>query len=640
MGFLLFAKMIPLILLIQVNTTSVEPSVPKKDESLNSGIFVMVPTGEMRDSYPVLEPLPADDPGNQTIHGLFRETFLHEMIVLHEMVQHFTEKSTDQGRKEPLYLLLSGRMGGFPMQGFFLKNKDSLIDKTGVPYVDLPDLEQNYQRLNSITQIFPHEQAHLFYHRLTSADPSQTPSYSSDIHYFSIVTDYYKAFDEGFAESFENISRKFEQNEEIRKGIETDIESIQKTMPGKLSGFKRDFTWPIRIGYYRLTMLFWYQQLENYKRSVWVSRGWAKYQPATLHHGTLRKKISWRAACTEPDSSRIKNHAQAASNEGVINTFFTLLMESHAKDHFLPTHFYTLFVSDTTGIQPGGKILTPVRNQLLKEFYIIRQYLTSLPEGHSPFHHFIVGYITEFPDEKELVLRIYRESTGLSFQNSSIPEVWILNQHFKHTPWVMDQFGWFRQPFYTFNLNTADQTDFMTIAGMTLPDAEKIMDARHSSGYFQNGEEIVNIPGLRLEVAEQLISRKLQPSELQRIENEHGFELTFRNFLLRSLSRLLWISGIILIPVTLILFFLFCYAKKTTSHIIGLIIRTYLKTIVFVLAGLVTLVFPVHPMFIFLPFVCGIFLINFLRTGHDPFKRKEILLSSFFLAFAVGYSLI
>jgi hypothetical protein len=273
---------------------------PGETNSYRSGFaepyLVLVPVGESRENYPVLKPIPPEDPRNPVIRELFECTFIREMIPLHDSVQEFLLRAGSIPRKEPLYLLLSGRMGGFPMKGFYLKLGETLEDKTHVHYVDLPDVDRNYAGLSSITQIFPHELAHIYYRQMTGRDPEQELSFSPDVHYFSIVTDYAKAFNEGYAESYENLSRIMEPDPRVREGTSLEVQRLSHSLERFTRGFERDYRWPLRVGFYRMSMLFWYQRLEDYKRFIWAKEGQAGF-PAPVTG--IRYSLPDRLAGTE-----------------------------------------------------------------------------------------------------------------------------------------------------------------------------------------------------------------------------------------------------------------------------------------------------------------------------------------------------
>lgn len=582
----------------------------------------LLPTSDSINGFPVLIPLSKEDGRFPIVRQLFETTFIREMIPAHDLVQEMLKSDDESYIKEPLYLLLSGKMGGFPRMGFYLKNEKGILDKTRVPYVDIVDATEDYGRLSSITQIYPHELAHIWYRLLSEKDPEKADSYSSDIHYFSIVTDYGKAFNEGYAESFENLSRRHETNSLVKEGTEKDVRRLEEYFPRYIRGFEKDFRWPLRIGYYRVSMIFWFQQLEDYKRYIWAVEGKAKYQSAAgsgqLVVGSQYaftpiadpgSRITFRNACVSFDSTRIFNPAQTASNEGVICSFFTIL---RAGD--------------------------PPRVCLPKEFRVIRKYMQDLPAGISPVHAFIDGYILEFPEEQDRIENSWERASGSRYNPARIPELWILNRDYEHDFWVMGQFGGARIPFYTFNLNTARTEDLMTLPDMPAKDAGAIIACRDSVGWFATFEELLNVPSISSETAWLIIRNKLIPEVLDSMNYEG--EIGLWSLISGPLKRLIRSTAMITIILAGVLYFFFYFRKKRVKLVLWMIIRTYFKALMFVIAGLAGVILLQQPGFLLLGFTIFLGFINLFRSRRRPEIRAELILSTLLLAVATGYSLL
>ncbi|MFC2102511.1 ComEA family DNA-binding protein [Bacteroidota bacterium] len=617
-----FLQVIFLILLLPPNPKP-HPQEPQR-EGINpkARYVVMIPTGDSTNGFPLLAPLPSDDPRTPIVRQLFETTFIREMIPLHDSVQSMLIDSGRLSVKEPLYLLLSGKMGGYPRYGFFLKSDGKILDKSEVPYIDMADVNENYDRLSSITQIYPHELAHIWYRLLSERDPNASGSYSTDVHYFSIVTDYEKAFNEGYAESFENLARLNEPNSLVKKGIEADITRLEEYFPRYIKGFEQDYQWPLRIGYYRMFMVTWFQQLEDYKRYLWAVEGKAKYQPAVgswqlTGDGGMNvftqisdpgSRISFRNACVSFDSTKLLNPAQAVSTEGVICSFFTILRGDDPPSVCLP-----------------------------KEIKVINKYLNSLPEGASPIHAFINGYILEFPEEKDRLFSAWREATGNEYEPASLPELWILNLDYHHNFWVMGQFGGLELPFYTFNLNTARIEDLITIPGISVEEAGTITLFRDSVGGFRSFDEVMAVPGISAETASALNQNQLDPDVLDAMEFEG--ELGLWGLIISTLKRLLLATTIITGIIAALLYSLFYFRKRGMKSSLLMAVRTFFKSLLFIMAGFTAMIFPFPAWMLFLIFILLVFMINFWRTRKRLNLRSEIFLSTIILAMVVSYSL-
>jgi hypothetical protein len=598
---------------------------------------ILVPTGESAHGFPVLKYMPQDDPRMKTLDILFKRTFIAEMVRVNQYVRQYLLNKKIISHPEPAYLLISGRQGGFPMKGFYLSDQGKLTDKTAVPFVELAEAEENYQTLSSITQIYPHALAHIFYEQLARVDPANVESYSPDVHYFSLVTDYFKAFNEGYAESFENLSRALEPDSSVRRGIRMSVAKYDRTLPPRISGFNRDFRWPARIGFYRLSMVIWYQQLENYKRYIWAGDGRAKYRSASFSSADLEKALQYRNACVIPDGTSLRNAAQAASTEGVVSSFFTKLRESNLKEHFADRSFYLPFFSDTAALIVPRNRLTPEENQLLKEFYVICKYLGNVAPGRSPLFGFINGYLAEFPDERQTVLRIFRDVTGAEFPGRQPTELWVLNPGHAHHSWIMAQFGGTAVPYYTFNLNTADWMDLATLKGVSPHDARLITAYRDSAGYFSDFYGLQKIRGLEPGTAGRILGSRLTPATLKAVPSE---DINMLTGLLRGiLSRLLFAALAISVLTGLILYLLYARENTGWKRLSGLWIRTFFKTLLFLVVCLVPFVLQMNPFSIFIPFILLMLAINFFCTRGRPDKRNVVFSSTLLIAAIVCYSL-
>jgi len=610
--------LLPGILLALLSPSGLRAGVNPSD---TGRVVLMRPCHLEHKGVPLLEVMPADDPRSKTMDELVRRSFIGELATLHRIIQDSLLANGLIGRREPLYLLASGRMGGFPMRGFYLKSGGRIHDKTDVPYVDLPDVEQNYRKLESITQIFPHEQAHIYLRQFSGTDPEKVDAYSSDIHYFSMITNYSTAFDEGFAESFENISRSHEPDGATASAIRDDAARTGDLLRQRTRGFDRDFRWPLRLGLYRLTMLLWYQQLEDYKRYEWVRRGLARYHALPLNSASPEKRLLYINACAIPDTLNVRNRSQCASTEGVINTFFTLLMESRAKEMNRP-----------------DASLTPMQNQLMKEFHAIALAAKTPGVTGSRFDDFVSAYIARYPSERELVLGIYRKACGFDFTGRAVPEIWLFNPGHRHNCLVMAQYGGSEIPYYTMNLNTARVADLVTFAGMDETTARDLARYRDSVGGFGDILELQRLPG-RLREAAMVIERaKLDPAALEKYGDDPGF--TISGFLMHTGLRAGFLALVLLLIALPVQLILAAPARRTLPVTLKRGLALWFKVLLFLAAALLSFLFRWPPLAPFTLFTLAILALNLFRTRHDTARRREIAGTTLLLFFLLGYSLV
>jgi len=633
-------SLVPLMLLVILTRPS-GPSFSVSEQPAGAfharGYRILLPVGESHRGFPLLKPMPSDDPRCDTLRMLFANTFLKEMVVLNDYLQTRLISTGKKQEKEPLYLLLSGRMGGYPRMGFFLKTGEGVVDKTRVPYIDLADLDRNHRRLSSITQIFPHELGHQFLREVTGFDPNKAESWSPDVHYFSVVTDYYKAFDEGFAEAFENYSRMFEPDTNTRNAIGADISRLKKELPRRVSGFERDFTWPLRIGYYRMAMPVWFQQFENLKRTDWVDQNLARRGVEGHWAGSPESTIQYRNAGVMPGNGDFLNRAQALSNEGVISTFFTMLMRSDLRFRYPESRFFYPYVTDTTLMRSPDTTVSPMINQLLKTFIALEQGLSSNSGANSPLLAFTEAYLNLFPEEASVLKAVFDSATGHPYFSQAPPEIWLFNDDHLHHAWVMAPFGGAEIPWYTMNLNTCRAEDLVTFRGVSREDAVRIIAYRDSSGGFRSAGELARVP-LSAKVSDLLISKQLDKGDM--VTMEMTPEIGFSGILFGLLRRLALVTGVIFISLSLVQFILFHRHERKFSRILLFGAGIFLKTAMFVAAGLLVMIFPSHPMLLFTPFVGVIILINWWRSRKGRHRLAGMLFSTFMLAFIISYALI
>jgi len=590
--------------------------------SAGSGnVILMRPCHREYKGVPLLEVMPASDPRARIVDEMIKHSFIGELVKLHEIIQDSLLARKLISSREPLYLLASGRMGGFPMRGFYLKSGGRILDKSDVQYVDLADVEKDYKKLQSITQIFPHEQAHIYLRQYSGFDPEKAQSYSSDMHYFSMLTNYSTAFDEGFAESFENISRKYEPDASVYSSVRKDAERISSILGQRTGGFDRDFRWPLRLGFYRLAMLLWYQPLENYKRFEWVYRGLARYPSKSFTSSSAEKSLLYLNACVIPDSLGSRNPAQCASTEGVVNTFFSLLMDSRAKE-----------------MNSSDPRLTPMQNQLMKEFGVIASLKPPQTGESSRFDDFVSAYICRYPSEKELVGEIYRKSCGFDFSSKAIPEIWLLNESARHNSLVMAQYGGSEMPYYTMNLNTARAADFLTFSGTDAETAEALVRFRDSIGGFRDISGLDQLPKGLKEFGKRLQQAKLDPAKLEKYGSEGGFSIS-RFFLFTGL-RFVILAGIVWLIVFAVLVLVSRFARRPFTSLLKPALGLLFKVIMFLLVAVISFLFHWPPLLPFTLFSLIILGLNLYRTRKDSSRRKLILTSTLMIFALIGYSLV
>jgi hypothetical protein len=489
-------------------------------------IMILQPTGEKKNKVPILEVFSKDTKNKNIVTSLFSNSFMRNSVKLYFLVQNYLINKGDLYNHEPAYLLLSNEQGGFPRFGFYLKNGGEYVEKKNVPYIELVknnSQEENY--LGSMTQIYPHEMGHALYQMLSEITDLCYPR-SCDIHYVTLRTDYRTAFHEGFAIHFENASRTYESNSELKDAIIQDIHEKKKMLRPFVAGYIRDFKFPFRLDYYRTSMLVWYQNFEMLKRYEWIKLGLTKYKNATINIKNIEKALFFRNSGIAQDRRQLCKLQQALATEGVIAAFFTKLIESNLKFFYLDWDFYLAFLYDPGHLPSKPEMLfSPLMNLYMKMFVVLNKYVNSNSTECPQILDFVNGYIKEFPKESEEIRSIFKFATGYEVPDGIVPELWVLNRNHQHGFLVMDQFSGNVIPFYSFDLNTADDVDFLTFNEIPKEEAQVIIEHRNKKGGFLNFDEIAHIPGISSKTAEILKNAIYDLDYINRFEEELDFNI-------------------------------------------------------------------------------------------------------------------
>ena len=580
-------KHISIILLFLFTATSGQVSDKRSFIPLGSEkIIVMQPTGEMINGLPEMLMLSDTAQLRRKIYDIVENSYMNDMLDVYFLAATYLKNRDKLVAVEPAYLALSEKEGGFAKVGFHLRMEGDLIEKENAPYVDIVSSRVNgkLDRLMSITQLYPHEMGHVIFGLLSgSGDSSGTKSV--DMHYFSVRTDYSTAFNEGFAEHIENVSRIFEKNEVLRRGIFADIEKIKLQSEYAINGFEKDFLYPFRIGYFKLSMPLWYQKYENLKRYEQAMDGTAKFLNATLELKDIEDRLTIRNAGIRHRENELRNYVQMLSTEGVICSFFTQLTLSELADHYLDKSFYQPFLLDTLDTSLPKEIFTPVQNQFLKYFHVFHEHMPSDGASGSEFVDFMNGYISAFPAEEEVIKRVFNEVTGLEYTNNLPPELWLLVKNHSHRLLVPDAYGAITTPVYTFDLNAAEAEDLLTLKGLKEEEANRIIKYRKANGFFTDFDQIKEIEGITNASIELLLNSKFDEKYFEELPKP---ELNFKSLLLTS-SKHLILSILAYFTIVLVLIHLFSFRKEypPVKRMVSIYLIYFIQWIVFVVGGLI-----------------------------------------------------
>jgi competence ComEA-like helix-hairpin-helix protein len=574
-------------------------------------VIVLEGIDETKDGFPVYELM--DD--NKLFMDIYNKSFIKKSVELYrEALQYSNLESKD------IYFAFRENSGCYGRIGFYLKKDGQLYDKTKSPYIELSTGQlKSYNAFESITQILPHEMGHVL-QQITTTNNDKVNQNVVDMHYSNITSEYNTAFSEGFGEHFEVISRIYEENNEIRNGIYKDIERTKKTTKSIVDSGDRDFTLPLRLDYYRELSPFWQQKYENLKRHELGLNGDGKYKNLKYDFLDPEKSILYRNMGLYQDKSKMKSLEQSLSTEIVVSNFFINLI--------------------TTGT-------AELNERYLKVFNIFNKYLNK--DSKPQLIEFVNGYMNEYPEEKERILQIFKDSTGHDFTEECAPEIWCISEG-EHSNIIFDQFRGLKFAYYIFNINTCEKEDLLKLKGISKSDAEGIIAYRDKNNGFKNTEEFAHIEGVS-DKAIEILTNKTNKEQIEKVKstiNEREFETSFSKMFIANFKHLIS-RAMVWFVIFFITYYLFVM-KTTAKHkmsIFKIAIKKFFKLIFYVLVGFISVIVSsniiigdktLNPILIFIAVIFISEGITLIRIRKDKLKVRESIISTLMMIPIIIYS--
>jgi hypothetical protein len=462
-------------------------------------------------SYPIFR-VAADSPLVRRVYDVLQSSFAHEVIKLDRYARNLV-LSERRGEPPvaltaPAYLLMSQEEGGFSRQGLWLQGVSGQRRLVPASYVDLVVTERSVESGN-FEEIFSHELGHQILRELVGALP---PGWSRNMHQSMAVTDYPTAFDEGYAEHFQPLVGDATTNPRLRAASEgttaTDLDRL----------------WISRLD----------QQLrtDGVKANVFIHR---KALPAAALDSTADRYSLYLDDETSTAflDDQLKSGQEMLASEGVIATLFYRIVHSRTlREHRRDAAFYRQFLADSASI-------SPYENVNLKLFLAMRRAVKAIASGAPPMIALVESYATTFPDEAHAIDAVFLETTRgatvsqplahafeqaaaagrrgdiatfrpasraafalLDSTNDRVthgeiavganlgPELWLLNEDFKIGSAIWDAD---RTLPLTINLNTATEAELMTIGGVDLNTARRIIELRRARGFFHGVDDLAAV---------------------------------------------------------------------------------------------------------------------------------------------------
>lgn len=575
-------------------------------------VIVLKGTDETKNGYHVYEPMDDD----KLFMDIYNKSFIKKSVELYgKALQYSNLDSKD------IYFAFKENSGCYGRIGFYLKKDGQLYDKTKSPYIELSTEKlKSYNALGAITQILPHEMGHVL-QQITTSNNEEVNQNVVDVHYSNIQTEYSTAFSEGFGEHFEVISIMYEENNEIKNGIYQDIERTKNSTKSIVDSGSRDFTLPLRLDYYREVSPFWQQKYENLKRHELGLSGDGKYKNLSYDFMDPEKAILYRNMGLYQDKTKMKSLEQSLSTEIVVSNFFIKLI--------------------TTDI---GEL----NERYSKVFNVFNKYLNK--DSKPQLIEFVNGYINEYPQEKDRLLQIFKDSTGHDFTEECAPEIWCISEG-EHSNVIFDQFRGLKFPYYIFNINTCEKEDLLRLKGISKSDAEGIISYRDKNNGFKSTEEFANIEGVSSKVIEILTNNtnKEQIEKATSTMNESKFEMSFSKMFIANFKHLI-LRTILWFAIFFITYYLFVMkaALKSKKSIFKAAIKKFLKLMFYALIGFISVAVSSNiikglklsnPIIIFILviFICEC--ITLLIIRKDKLNVRDSIISTLMMIPIIIYSI-
>lgn len=407
----------------------------------------------------------------------------------------------------PNVLYLSENEGCFPRTGLHIKEGESYEYFRELNYVDLVLDEERV--LNGELYIYTHELAHTMLKNLL---PNFPHGKSSIPHFSQCITDYFTAFDEGFAEQFERIT----------------CENVPKYLEIKRNNFnfERNF---LKLWICNFDKDLRYEGV--FKNNFIYKKIISKVDNLSIENSLLLEQVS-----PNFDTTKLKTGAEMLSCEGVVATiFYNICTDKILQNNYTYRHIYNKFLIKTLPDNADIKdVFSPYENVLIKVLWVMYNLTDRIKEDSPVLINFIENWCEYFPEDKERIINIFINITaGKTIENDvgriyeqiaikgmfgmaeavsnlilqyrkhikalcnkvvegevaigkNIPkQLWVEN---KRVPAPKISFSDLNTPTMMINLNTASITQLMSFSKMTLEAANKILSDREDGRFIDEND--------------------------------------------------------------------------------------------------------------------------------------------------------
>lgn len=313
--------------------------------------------------------------------------FFKSMIKIFQCSRNVTKNTCG-----PNVLYLSENEGCFPRTGLHIKEGDSYRYFPKLNYVDLV-LDQS-RVLNGEMYIYTHELAHTILKNLWPNFPSGK---SSIPHFSQCITDYFTAFDEGFAEQFER----------------TTCDEINKYSEIK----RRNFNFESNF------LKLWICKFDEDLRYDGVMKNkfiYKKFVPK-LDNLNIEDSLLLEQVSPHFDTTKLKTGGEILSCEGAVATiFYNIFTDEILQNNYISEHIYNKFLIKPLLNDIDIKdVFNPYENVLIKALWSMHNMTDNIKEDAPVLINFIETWCNCFPYDKERIINIFVNITaGKTIENN------------------------------------------------------------------------------------------------------------------------------------------------------------------------------------------------------------------------------
>lgn len=411
----------------------------------------------------------------------------------------------------PNILLLSNNEGGFAEHGISVTDGNHCSHYPELNYVDLVIDEEILE--NGELQIFSHELGHVMMSNILSNFPHGN---STKQHVSMGITDFFMAFNEGWAIHFERLA--YDSVDLYKKIMDTNYD------------YKKDIKrlWLCNSD----TEL----RLNGVLNNIYIYK--KLISPIDKLNVDIISSIILEHTSTMFDKTSLKNAQEMLSSEGLMATIFHRIDTNETlQNNYLSEDFYNNFlVCNITSYTDAKKLFTPLENVILKTFWVFYKMKDTINENSIPPIEFIEAWCNCFPKDAPEIIKLFITTTvgktlgnelsdiyekmshdgmlghveafvedineyqhkltctcekilngDIELSKNVGSELWIENTHVKIPSCL-----WSQEELLplNINLNTASIYDLMSFPKIDLQKAIEIIEQRNQKGYFDSIEEV------------------------------------------------------------------------------------------------------------------------------------------------------